>query len=1057
MNKTTLPDPILVGRKSELEELKRFLDLALKGKGTTVFISGEAGSGKTRLINEFLKVAKKKVPAILFGSCLSNAKWPYFPFIEAFASDFSKGRKENRSISSQQRWMTSLLSEPHSIGERGESKILAPQVWKDQAFLAVTKDLLFISSAKSVILVLEDMHWADSASLALLHYISRAIVSERVLVLVTFRSEELSCDVDGNPHPLAETIHLMGREGLFREIKLESLARDDVGRIAESMLGGKVERKLVERLSEESRGNPLFVVELLRMLAERRSLVRDMDQWRLPVDRLGVPSKVKEIILRRISALRPEQRRILDVASVIGETFDSDIIGLVLSKDRLEVLEVLNGILQSTSLISFVENVYGFDHAKSREVLYEEISLPLKQEYHARIAQQIENASPNGVALSSLAYHYARAGNIEKSVKYALVAGQEALARYSNVEAIKHFKYVLESTANLDELVVERKAALEGLGDAYYANCMFEEAIRTFESLACSETGVVRLRAYRKAMEIVWYKEMDSVRLMELVKKAEKYVASDRLESARVRWNRGRALTWFGDFKAALKDHEEALRIFEEEYSLPDIAHVLLGIGISRIMCGTNLEKGVGELLRSVALCHDLGDIRGEIITTIYRDYGFHLVGLIEDLVSKYNYVLELGKKIGDFENMADAAFSLGTILQVRNKPEEAKNYLLKALDYAEKTDAKGLQSRICAELTTVHAKLEDLKQSEYYFGMLKKMPPEILAHPRNHYSISIAEAVSLAAKKQWRDANWRFEKIGEMLKTRLFNFAGYELGWRNNYAWALEMQGRAGAASFQREENLKILARVQERFSHVKLQANLLLQRQVNVGEEFEVCLDIINASTKPMSILTVKNMILADVFKVSALPSYCCMQDEDIEIKPREIGAFQVEIIKLSLRALQAGVSILSPQVVYIDNQGKTRTCKVKPVNIMVKPALSISKEEEAEVTVSKIIFKSEAAQKAFDFLVNAFVQDYSQRRLPREKSGWRTLMDIVKQAGVSQYSMYRSKGRRGLALSELEQLGLVDVRIFYGERGRGGKIIKLRVSYDRENVRLYIEQRT
>ena len=495
-----------MGRKSEIEELKRFLALAFKGNGKTIFISGKAGSGKTRLINEFLNIVKNREINILSGSCLSNAASPYFPFIEAFSSNLLG--IEDGTLVGQPQSMRSWLLERYSTEKLEKSKISAPQVWKDQAFAAVTRELFFMSSVKPVILILEDIHWADSASLSLLHYISRAIANEKILVLVTYRSEEISKYPNGRCHPLAEVTQLMGREGLFKEIKLANLDNDGVREIAESMLDGKVIRELVGRLAEESQGNPLYVVEFLRMLFEEGSLVREKGKWQLKIDKLGIPSKVRNIIMRRIDTLNPNQRRVLDVASVIGDKFYPDLIGAVLSKDRLEILEMLNRILKSTSLVRVEENFFRFDHAKSREVLYAEISLPLKQGYHQRIAEQLEasrKASKEAV-LSDLAYHYAQAGNKEKSLKYSLAAGRDALANFSNAEAIRHFKYVLESVDNHEEMSIERNIALEGLGDAYAANCMYEEAIMTFSQLADLETSSLRLRALRKAMDAAFIK-----------------------------------------------------------------------------------------------------------------------------------------------------------------------------------------------------------------------------------------------------------------------------------------------------------------------------------------------------------------------------------------------------------------------------------------------------------------------------------------------------------------------------------------------------------------------
>jgi len=866
LNKTTLPDPILVGRKSELEELKRFLDLALKGKGTTLFISGEAGSGKTRLINEFLKITKRREITILYGWCLSNAALPYFPFIEAFSSGLSS--REGGAIVSQQLSIRSWLSEAYPTEKLEKNQTVAPQVWKDQAFASVTRELLFMSSVKPLILVLEDMHWADSASLALLHYISRAIVNEKILVLVTFRSEELGRDAEGRSHPLVETIHLMGREGLFKEIKLANLDQDDVRGIAESMLGGKVNLELVEKLSEESRGNPLFVVEFLRMLSERGSLVRERDRWRLSVDELGMPSKVKEVILRRIGALRADQRRVLDVASVIGDKFNPDLIGAVLSKDRLEILEALNDILKSTSLVRVEENLYRFDHAKSREVLYEEISLPLKRGYHARIAEQIENISQNGkeVSFSDLAYHYAQAGNKEKSVKYALAAGQDALSRFSNAEAIKHFKYVLESVANLDGLTDERNVALEGLGDAYAANCMYAEAIKTFDQLVESETGLLRLRALRKAMDAAFIKGDKPDLLLEYAKKAEELALDDRLEMGRVILNIGRAFAWAGrgEPKLDLADYEAALQVFEEENSLVDIAEALWRRGEAYISPEDLYKKGLGYLLRSRAIFRELGDIRKEIVVSRSIGSAFTFLGLFPEAKRELGNILKIGEKYGVFDELARAVGILGLVDEYEGKFAEALSQILKALEYIEKTDVNYVKSFDFAALTRLYSKLGDLKRADEYFDRMTKLPPEVLSTWLVTFIVAVSKGVYYAAKDRWKDSNQIFEPLSANLGDYLFI---------TNYIWALEKQGRIEEAKAQRDKFQKKLKQTKKWFKRANVQLSVMASRKVQTGETVELRLDLVNVSKNPGTLVKVEG-VMPTGCRVVSLPSFCSIQ---------------------------------------------------------------------------------------------------------------------------------------------------------------------------------------
>lgn len=237
---------------------------------------------------------------------------------------------------------------------------------------------------------IDDLHWADSASLSLLHYLARAVNSQRILVLAAYRSEELTVNVEGHPHFLVDILRALKREDLLKEIKLTGLNKNEISTMAESMLGGRVDPELVKKLSVESRGNPLFVVESLRMLLKDRELYHEEGEWRLSVDTLGVPKKVKEIILRRLNALNHSQRRTLNVASVIGEEFDTDLLAATLRQGSIDVLETLQAISQSTALVFCTEDFFEFAHAMYREVIYEEIPGALRKRYHSEIAEIIE-------------------------------------------------------------------------------------------------------------------------------------------------------------------------------------------------------------------------------------------------------------------------------------------------------------------------------------------------------------------------------------------------------------------------------------------------------------------------------------------------------------------------------------------------------------------------------------------------------------------------------------------------------------------------------------------
>ena len=151
--------------------------------------------------------------------------------------------------------------------------------------------------------------------------------------------------------------------------------------------------------------------------------------------------------------------------------------------------------------------------------------------------------------------------------------------------------------------------------------------------------------------------------------------------------------------------------------------------------------------------------------------------------------------------------------------------------------------------------------------------------------------------------------------------------------------------------------------------------------------------------------------------------------------------------MKATKAGEFTFNPRIVYVSDLGITKTSKPKPVSIHVTVPQKGRTEKPDQIKPVKAEFKSETARKAFDFLTNAYNEDYLQKKLPPERSGWRTLNEIVKRGHVSKYSMYGMSGRSGEAKAELEHLGLVESRFFFGERGRGGRILKLRICCEKQ----------
>ncbi len=1044
-----LADPILVGREQELDKLQHYLNSAISGKGTMVFVSGEAGSGKTRLTNGFLALAKQKGVRVLSGWCLSNVAVPYFPFVEAFDS-FLAENETDKSMNLQQLSLKTWLIGSNQPADQA----ISPQVWTDQKFSEVTKELLLMSTDKPLILFIDDLHWADSASLALLHYVARSAQSERILILATFRSEEASTAQEGFASPLIDSLRLMGREELFNEIKLQNLDQVGVSRITESMLGGKVNAELVEKIAFESQGNPLFVIESLKMLFENGSLNRESDEWKLTVDKIKIPVKVKDIILRRLTTLNSSQRRILDLASIIGDKFDPQLLGSILNVDSLEVLETLNSVALSKSLVNVQGDYYKFDHAKTREVLYDEILLPLKKGYHERVAERIETLNVNSkqLSVSDLAHHYSQAGNTPKAIQYNIAAGQEALAKFSNVEAVKHFTYVLENLPRNSESLEKKITALEGLADALYANMKFKEAAKTYEILA-SIGGPTKLRALRKAMEAAFF-QSDLTHMGELLKQADLTNSDDRLENARILMNRGRIFTLQGQQRPGILNRRKALQVFEEEYSLWDTAWCLISLG-SNLPHAGELEEAAADLQRAVALFSELGDTRWLIEAynmagmTLGVVFGFSQEGM--ELIEKAIKINE-DAKIGDYLRLCQSNIMEAWINSATGNLEGALAKSLKALDYSEKTESHWAKGMAYANLTILYTLMDDLNQAGQYFDKLNKLPPEVYLNAM--VNAPIAAAVFLAGKNQMEKANQVFNSIFSLFKAN--PNPGLEASAKMSYAWALGKQERYEEAKKQVIEALAFQQEIAKKFEHAKVMASLMTPTKVATNQIFDVRLDLINVSKAQGALTSIEHIVLQE-FKIISMSKDCFIQDNSIKFKENYLKPFEVSTVKLSVQALKAGAYEFDPEILYLNEAGEKKVAKTNLLKINVVANPLESSRNIAKTEPIKIEFESDTSRRAFDFLADAFFEDYKKHRLTYDRSGWRTLMDLIREGKVPKNRIYGKSGRQGTALTELERHGLIEIRVFEGERGRGGKIIKVRIAVEKENVRHWLDPKT
>ena len=1047
-----LSNPMFVGRDLELDVLSKCLDSVYMGNGKTLLVSGEAGSGKTRLINEFLlQTQKKKNINLITGWCLSNATIPYFPFLQAFRL-FSSNIKEKffHDLFLVPGGSSELVDAQPDLFDKNQT--FAPQVWMDQIFTSVLKEILYLSANKPTILFFEDIHWADSASLALLHYISRAILSERVFLLATFRKEELNSDANGYATPLLRTIRSMSREDLYETLELPNLDSAQTGKMVASILMGDSEELFVEKLSKESQGNPLFIIESLAMLLKNGSLTKESGKWHLAADKLQTPLKIKDIILQRLNAIKIKYKRILDVASVVGEKFDAELIGAILGQDSLQILEKLDVIARSTSLVCCENNYFRFDHAKTREVIYESIPAPLRIGYHAKIAERLEkgNKGFREFSVSDLTFHYQKAGNKKKSLEYALAAGKDALLKFSNVEAIRHFAYVLDNSFT-DEILTESKTiAIEGMGDALLSEGHFVESKRYFDSLFESDSGLVRLRAIRKSMRASFLRGNIAYSAVQL-HKAKEYSHFDQLEYARVRSNVGWALGFRGKIKEAIKLIEESLVAFDEAYSLSDMAEALYNLSELYVTEGRQ-NDAIAAVQRSIGYYQELGDFRGEMEALFRSGHVFFNCKVYDEAVRSYSKTVEIGLRIGDYNRMAWATSYLSWVYESKGDLKQALIYNQKTVEYSEKTDSFYSQSIAYTGFIRLYSKLGDLFNAEKYYRKLYSIQSVVTSSASKLARAVVlrSEAVLFAARGDWNRSFDYFRVSLKLLSGSLFESLT-EVETRADYDWAMKKKGLFSEAEKQAEIIQNLRRKLENRLDNTNIQAFLTIHGRQGDVKDIEIGLDIVNLSKSAATLLKVKNIVPSQ-YLLSKLPSFYSFEEGDLNLKGKKISAFSMVRIKFSLKPTIEPILDFSPTVFYANSLGKIQTIKIENSNLILQKILAV-KDKIAKLDNDKNLlfhsvsclpsstsnsllafeFESQFSQKAFHFLICSFIEDYMRKRLSLEQSGWRTLAEVSKFGAIPLHSVYGRSGRFGLVFIELERKGLIERHDLLWRKGK------------------------
>ena len=492
------PPPHVIGRAAEEATIAAAVARVSADAGREVtLISGEAGMGKTTLAAVTARAARQDGACVLFGHCEEDLSSPYQLFVEAL-TDFATEIPQDQLLAYVEEFASELASLVPALKRRipglPPSRAIDSDAERYLLFAAVVGLFASLARQQLVVLVLDDLQWADKGSLQLLRHLAAAPQQMRLLVIGTYRNVELP-----RSDALVETLAALHRQKGFCRIELDGLDQSEVMTLMEATMGRSLDRTdaagLAAAVFGETDGNPFFVHELLRHLSETGALSEDNSGTLVAegtVSELVLPDSIREVVRARLLRLGPEAGRALSVAAVIGGDFEVDLLARASGTPEDALLDILDAA-SAADLVRELDGGPGrfrFTHALIRRTLYEGLGAHRRARAHGAVATALEEICGQrpGPRIGELARHWssARPLDVARAVSYARQAGDAALASLAPTDALHYYGQALELLATDEgsdpvlelDLVIGRGTAQRQTGDPSFRSTLLGAARR---------------------------------------------------------------------------------------------------------------------------------------------------------------------------------------------------------------------------------------------------------------------------------------------------------------------------------------------------------------------------------------------------------------------------------------------------------------------------------------------------------------------------------------------------------------------------------------------------
>lgn len=887
-----MANPYFVSREPELARLDVLIKDTQSGKGSIFFISGEAGSGKTTLVTEFARRAQEQNPILAVAVGQSDAQTgngdAHLPFREVLGqltgdvdSKLAQGAISSENAKRLQRLLAMSGEILMDVGpdlvdlfvpggkiitragtllidkvgwldklkkisdKKGADKKLSTQgIEQSQIFEQYANVLCKLSDKSPLLIVLDDLQWADNASIELLFRLARRIEGHKIMLLGTYRQEDIAMGRLGDRHPMEKVLAELKRYYGDICLDLNQVSQVEGKQFVDAFINSEpnlLGENFRLNLFKHTGGQPLFTIELLRNMQERGDLVKD-EQGRWIVSKTltwnTLPKRVEGVIEERIGRLEPELRRTLAIASVEGEEFTAEIVARVQAVDVRALIARLGGELENQHRLIVSTgmrrldtsgqriSIYRFHHSLIQKYMYNQLSDAERGYLHEDIGTSLEELYGDQVdeIVVQLARHFDQAQMIEKARLYLKRAGDQAATRYANEEALAYYNRALDLTPkdNFDEYY----SILLSREQIYDLSCQRElqagDLVTLVELVKDSRNNQKRaevtLRRAKYALEMSDYAATIS-ESKGVIHLAGPINDCNSLVTGYYLW--GVAMQYQGQTETAQHQIDKALTLSRQCGLRYLEADSLRALGAGMLNQG-NYGQAKQYLEESLNLCHEDGNQRGE--GKILNNLGAvcNLQGDYAEAIDFYRQALSTFQRIGDRKNENLVMGNLGLIAILQGDLLTARHYFEQSLLTSRAIGDRENESFAFVNLGDVSAMLDEPDAAEKSYRNALLIIREIgfqrdeciALHKLAQINIMIgeystagelcAQALQLARKLQdpWCEAEV-LNRLG-MVCDRV----GYYLKARESYEKALQIINENGIKPLESEvlSNLGLL-----------------------------------------------------------------------------------------------------------------------------------------------------------------------------------------------------------------------------------------------------------